>query len=331
MNHSHHHHHDSGHFEAAVRERLESLSLYPDQFGHLEELAVQLCTIQQSHHPSTTPRTFILFAADHGIAQECASPLQPATEEIIQKLMNDDTFLHTLTEQHQVKLTVLNAGVSTAVPGSERKDEKFSSLSARNFCTEPAMTIAEVKKAMKIGSDAVADELNHGTRVFIFGAIGNATELSAAAIAACLLATDALEVLGPGYQEHNLLQAIKLVQEGVDLHREAITNPITLLASLGGPEIAAMVGAMLQAGGHHGTILIDGFVTTVAAAVASQLSQDVQPSLVACHTSSHPAPDRLYNLLQVNPIFNFDISIRDGSAALLALPVLDCISALLAE
>ena len=256
--------------------------------------------------------------------------LQPATEEIIQKLMNDDTFLHTLTEQHQVKLTVLNAGVSTAVPGSERKDEKFSSLSARNFCTEPAMTIAEVKKAMKIGSDAVADELNHGTRVFIFGAIGNATELSAAAIAACLLATDALEVLGPRIPGTQSSAAIKLVQEGVDLHREAITNPITLLASLGA-EIAAMVGAMLQAGGHHGTILIDGFVTTVAAAVASQLSQDVQPSLVACHTSSHPAPDRLYNLLQVNPIFNFDISIRDGSAALLALPVLDCISALLAE
>ena len=71
MNHSHHHHHDSGYFEAAVRERLRACHC-PDQFGHLEELAVQPGTIQQSHHP-VPHRALILFAADHGIAQECIS------------------------------------------------------------------------------------------------------------------------------------------------------------------------------------------------------------------------------------------------------------------
>jgi nicotinate-nucleotide--dimethylbenzimidazole phosphoribosyltransferase len=149
--------------------------------------------------------------------------------------------------------------------------------------------------------------------------IGNST--SAAALAAALLglsASDAVGIgtgIGPGTLQHK----VNVVEAALALHHEALSDPMTALACLGGYEIAGMVGAIEQAARQRLAVVLDGFITGVAALVAMRREPRVAAVLMAGHRSAEPANNAILKALQLEPILELDMRLGEGSGAALAM------------
>ncbi len=324
--HSHSHHHGREHFVDAAWRHLDQLTKPPRSLGRIEELAAELCAIQGEHHPQTEPRSVLVFAGDHGVCEEGVSPYpQIVTGQMLKNMANGGACVSVLSKLYNARLRVIDVG--TIGPHDEIPNITRSVVRAgtANFAKEPAMSITEVKQAMKVGSDAVAGEMAAGSKVFCFGEMGIGNTTSAAAAAAQILKCPVRDVVGPGtgLDESGMQRKAAVIERALSLHQANMANGVTILQHVGGLELAAIAGGIIQASSHHGVVVLDGFISTAAAAVAAMLSEDVKPALIASHVSTEPGHALLLEHLQKKPLLDLQMRLGEASGALLALPLLD--------
>ncbi len=316
----------------AARAELARKTMPSGALGRLGALAVHLATLQRTVRPSIGRARLLLFAADHGISEAGVSAYPRAvTGQMLINFAQGGAAACVLARANAVELEVIDVGVDLdpvqTPPGIVAAKVRRGS---GRIDREPAMTAAERDAAFAAGVAAVARAGSVDAIAVGEMGIGNTT------VAAALLAalTDApIECCvgrGTGVDDAGLERKRQVV--GASLARVAgITDPAALLAELGGLEIAAMVGAIIAAASGTRVVVIDGFIASVAALVATRLDPDIRAHLIFAHRSAEAGHALCLDGLGAEPLLDLSLRLGEGTGALLAIPLLRSAAAIMRE
>ncbi len=314
--------------EAALRHKLDNKTKPIGALGKLESLALQIGLIQRSTTLCLEQPQVVVFAADHGIADEGVSAYpQAVTLQMVLNMMRGGAAVNVLARQHGFGMTVVDAGVASAIPDVPEPPADAPALlrrkigfGTRNMARGQAMTGAQALSALGAGMDVV----NHlPGNVIAFGEMGIGNTSSAALLLSrfCSVQLDDAVGRGTGLNDAQLDHKQRVLFDVSRKHREAKT-PLAVLAAMGGFEIAMMAGAMIQAAASRRVILVDGFIAGAAALVARELRPAVTDYMVFTHRSAELGHRLMLIHLQGQPLLDLEMRLGEGSGALVAWPLL---------
>jgi nicotinate-nucleotide--dimethylbenzimidazole phosphoribosyltransferase len=193
-----------------------------------------------------------------------------------------------------------------------------------NMAREPAMTRAEAEAALQIGAEAARDAVAAGSRAFALGEIGIGNTTAAAALLCAFtgIAPAHATGTGTGISDAVLARKVSVIEAALALHQPDVRDPIGVLTALGGLEIAALVGCILEGARQRLPIVLDGFVTNAAALVAVALEPHVQGFLVAAHESPEPGARAALAHLKLEPLLKLSMRLGEGTGACLGIALL---------
>lgn len=314
--------------ETALRHKLDNKTKPIGALGKLESLALQIGLIQRSTTLCLEQPQVVVFAADHGIADEGVSAYpQAVTLQMVLNMMRGGAAVNVLARQHGFGMTVVDAGVASAIPDVPEPPADAPALlrrkigfGTRNMARGQAMTGAQALSALGAGMDVV----NHlPGNVIAFGEMGIGNTSSAALLLSrfCSVQLDDAVGRGTGLNDAQLDHKQRVLFDVSRKHREAKT-PLAVLAAMGGFEIAMMAGAMIQAAASRRVILVDGFIAGAAALVARELRPAVTDYMVFTHRSAETGHRLMLIHLQGQPLLDLEMRLGEGSGALIAWPLL---------
>jgi nicotinate-nucleotide--dimethylbenzimidazole phosphoribosyltransferase len=303
--------------------------------GQLEALAIQLGLIQQSEAVSLKQPQIVVFAADHGIADEGVSayPQAVTAQMVVNMLGSGDkkgaAAINVLAHQHNFNLTVVDAGVVSELAEHPRLLRMKIAQSTRNSVLAPAMSEVQCAASMQAGM-TVAREL--AGNVVAFGEMGIGNTSSAALILSMLTPLTITECTGrgTGLTDEQMKRKLHALTQARQRHRFANT-PFDVMCAVGGFEIAMITGAMLQAAAERRVILVDGFISGAAALVATRLVPAAKDYMVFCHVGAEHGHRAMLKALGVMPLLELGLRLGEGTGALLAWPLVVSSARLLNE
>lgn len=321
----------------ALRKRLQHVIDHktkpPGSLGQLEAIALQIGLIQRTERPHVQRPVTIVFAGDHGIAAEGVSPYpQAVTAQMVANFLAGGAAINAFSGAAQCVLEIVDAGVASPLPVSDRLVSLPVARGTRNFAAEPAMTRDEAAKALAAGAARVRLHASLGTNVIGFGEMGIANTSSAACLMSRLLDVpiDACVGRGTGLDDQGLAHKRAVLGRALVRHSHAIA-PLDVLATFGGFEIAMMTGAYLAAASERMTILVDGFIATAALLVAERIAPGVRDYCVFSHASHEAGHRRMLEHFGAKPLLALDLRLGEGTGAALALPLVRAAAAFLTE
>ncbi|HIG64704.1 MAG TPA: nicotinate-nucleotide--dimethylbenzimidazole phosphoribosyltransferase [Methyloprofundus sp.] len=312
------------HFRLAAIKRQEQLTKPAGSLGELEQLAVQLAALQVTETPCVDKVWISIFAADHGIADAGVSAFpQAVTGEMVKNFVHGGAAISVLAKQYQAHLEIIDIGVASSLAGLDIMHQKIA-LGTASFLTQPAMTEIQLSQALLAGKDSITRALTDHSQIFIGGEMGIANTSSATAIACALLDMSATKLTGAGtgLDEKGIVHKTKIIQQALDKHKNTNQTPLSVLQNFGGFEIAALTGAYLSAAQQQLPILVDGFICSVAALVATDINPDIKHWLIYAHRSQEQGHQLILNALKATPLLDLNMRLGEGSGAAIAIPLL---------
>jgi nicotinate-nucleotide--dimethylbenzimidazole phosphoribosyltransferase len=289
--------------------------------GVLERLARQIGLIQGKVAISVEQPAILVFAGDHGIVAEGVSAYpQDVTWQMVENFLAQGAAINVFARQNDCALYVADAGVNHDFgPRTGLIDRKIAH-GTRNFAVEPAMTAQQCARAMEHGMALVVDLPGN---VIGFGEMGIGNTTAAAALLHKLtgIPVDECVGAGTGLSPEGIQHKQRVIEAAVWLHA-GVSDPLTVLATFGGFEIAMMAGAMLQAAADRKVLLIDGFIVTSALLVAAGLAPSILDYCVFAHCSNESGHRRMLDELKADPLLHLDLRLGEGTGAALAVPLL---------
>jgi nicotinate-nucleotide--dimethylbenzimidazole phosphoribosyltransferase len=289
--------------------------------GMLESVARQIGAIQETTKPQLVNPSIIVFAADHGIVAENVSAYpQSVTWQMVENFLAQGAAINVFARQNQCALHIIDAGVNHDFGVRPGLIDRKLGHGTKNFAHQPAMTAEQCALAIQHGMALVA---SLDGNVIGFGDMGIGNTTSAAAIMHKLTGLPVAECVGAGtgLSVEGILRKQTVIENAVVRHA-AMTDPLTVLATFGGFEIAMMVGAMLQAAKQRMILLIDGFIVTSALVVASRLQPAILDYCVFSHCSDEHGHRQMLRFLGARPLLQLDLCLGEGTGCALALPLL---------
>ena len=281
-----------------ARARQLQLTKPPESLGRLEEIANRIAAIQSTLSPSVERAKILLFAADHGVCAEGVNPYpQAVTAQMVMNFLEGGAAINTLARTAAAGLEIVDVGIAVELPARRGLTSKPVARATKNFCEEPAMSLEEAVAALAIGIEAASSACRQGCRLLAIGemGIGNTTAASALTAAMTGLLLQAVTGRGTGADTECMRRKRSAIDRALARHLPEIHGPLDLLARLGGFEIAAMCGVCLGAAAERCAVLMDGFISTAAAAIAVRFNPAVNDYLFAAHRSTEPGHRALLN------------------------------------
>jgi nicotinate-nucleotide--dimethylbenzimidazole phosphoribosyltransferase len=302
-----------------ARARQDALTKPQGSLGRLEALALMLAGIQRQEYPSCRSPSLLLFAGDHGVSAEGVSAYLPrATAQMVYQYLSGAGAVNVLCRQHEVRLLVADVGVDHDFGVATGLEHHKVRRGTRNFLEDAAMTHDELAAALAAGAALVARVPE--SDVIGLGEMGIGNTTASAAIMAALTGLDADAVVGggTGVSAATLQRKRNVVRAALQKHAPLV-DATDALRRLGGLEIAALVGAIEAAAAARRMVVLDGFITGVAALVARERNPAVMQFVVAGHASAELGHRRLLALLGLSPLLDLELRLGEGSGAALAL------------
>jgi nicotinate-nucleotide--dimethylbenzimidazole phosphoribosyltransferase len=317
-------------------DRLAALTKPVGSLGRLEWIAARLCAIQRSLSPSASPRRIVVFAGDHGVTEEGVSAYPASvTAEMVRNFRRGGAAINVLARAVGADVQVVDVGVRTELEVNASA-VSFSSRrvapGTRNMAHGPAMTEEQLGTAIEVGLDAAETAAADGIALLACGEMGIGNSTSASAITAALARLPAASVTGrgTGISEEVWPRKVDVVTRALRVNKPG-RDPLTLLRTVGGFEIAAIVGTYIGSAGHRIAIVGDGFIATAAAWIAAELCPPFLDYWFAGHCSTEPGHRCQLSNLRQEPLLNLDLRLGEGSGAALAMPIIAAAAALLSE
>ena len=292
--------------------------------GTLEELALQIGLVFNTTRPRLKKPHLVVFAADHGIAQEGLSAYPPeVTSQMVLNFTRGGAAINVLCQQHRLALTIVDAGVNAHfAPALPILNHKMGQ-GTQSFLLGPAMGLDQAHACLQHGADVVNDIFRDGCNTIGFGEMGIGNTSTAAALMSMLGSIPIEQCIGNGTgigpevlgrKKQVLRQAILNYPGDPDIYR--------IMAWFGGFEILQMAGAMLAAHKNNMLLLVDGFIATTAFLCAFKINPAVKQNAVFCHLSDEAGHRHLLGLLDAKPLLQLGLRLGEGTGCALAFPLL---------
>lgn len=316
-----------------LQARLDAKTKPLGALGRLETLALQIGCVLGTESPRLQQPQLLVCAADHGLAAQGVSAYpSDVTWQMVENFLAGGAAVSVLARQHGIALTVADCGVAHALaprPGLVITKDSASARGTADSSQGPAMSSAQCAHALAQGQTLVRGLPGN---VLLLGEMGIGNTSAASLLMARLTGLPLAQCVGrgTGLDDAGLARKLRVLQQVLDRHADA-RGPLDALAALGGLEIATLVGAVLQAAAERRVVLVDGFITTAAVAVAAALQPAVLQRCVFAHASAETGHARWLQQLGVQPLLDLGLRLGEGSGAALAWPLLASACRLLAE
>jgi len=316
---------------SAANVQLATLTKPVGSLGRLEELAAFYASAHRAFPPPALERgTLALFAADHGVVSQGVSAFSSTlTAAMVANVMSGGAGVSAIAADCRVDILLTDVGIAgdlSALPTLPLVALRRQRVrpGTGDLSREPAMTRLEAESAMSIGAQVARAALEAGSHAIALGEIGIGNTTAAAAIVSVFTGSaPALTVgRGTGIGDSTLAHKLALIERAIALHRPDVADPIGVLSALGGLEIAALVGCMLEAARHGVPLVLDGLVTNAAALVATRLEPNVRGYLLAAHESTEQGARAALAHLQLEPVLKLNMRLGEGTGACLGLALL---------
>lgn len=317
---------------AAARSRLDSLTKPLGSLGRLEDLAVQLSGIAGHPLPRFDRRAVIVMAADHGVnAQGVSAYPREVTGQMLANFVAGGAAINVLARRAGARVVVVDVGVDAPpVPGVlTRKVARGS----RDMTQGQALQRDEAERAIAVGIEILNEEHQRGLDVVATGDMGIGNTTVASAITAVMTGSAVVSVVGRGTGIDNatLERKIAVVERAIAVNRPEPSDPLDVLAKVGGLEIAGLVGLILAACSRRLPVVLDGFISGAAALVAAAMHPSVAGLLIAGHRSAEPGHAAALRALGLRPLLELELRLGEGTGAVLAMPLIDAAASVLTE
>ncbi len=316
-----------------ARQRLDTLTKPLGSLGRLEDIAAQVAAIRGEQLSDSMSKAVYVFAADHGVTEEGVSAYpREVTRQMVLNFLAEGAAINVLARKHGAALHVVDVGVDAnfdSIPGLLHHKARRGT---RNMLREPAMSEEEVGKALSIGFQLGSEAAAAGHAIIAIGEMGIGNTTAASAITCALTGATALLATGrgTGVEPSAFANKVRVVEAAVAKHcrAAAAVQPMEVLRCVGGLEIAAMVGMVLAGARHRVVVVLDGFISTAAAALAVGMAPNALGYLIAGHCSEEPGHKLLLDHLQLTPVLSLGMRLGEGTGAVLAMPVVESAIAL---
>lgn len=313
-------------WEARGRERQQRLTKPPGSLGRLEDLAVKVATVQRTTRPDVSRKAIVVAAGDHGVTAQGVSPYpKSVTAQMVANFAVGGAAINQLAACAGAELVVVDVGVDADLddlPGvlSEKVARGTADLS-----TGPAMTREQTALAVDVGFRLAARLAEAGRLLIGTGemGIGNTTSASAVVCSFTGLAVEAVVGPGTGLDAEGVSRKADVVRRALTLHAPDARDPLSVLAAVGGLEIAALAGVVLGAAASGVCVVADGFISGAAALAALRMQPHAAGYLFASHLSAEPGHARVLEALGMRPVLELDMRLGEGTGAALAMMVIE--------
>ena len=305
----------------AARAHQAQLTKPPESLGRLEDIAISFCGWQQTKKPECTKVQIIVFAADHGIcAQDVSAFPQEVTAQMVQNFISGGAAISVLAKQLNAQFNVVNLGLATAIDDSPTLVNSPLMSGTNDFTADSAMSKAALLDALQLGRETV----NPQSHLFIGGDMGIGNTTSASAIYSVLLKLPPETTVGPGTGVDKNGMSIKrqVLYKAFNRHGHELKEPLDVLQRIGGLEIAGLVGAYIASAQAGVPILVDGFISTAAALLATEINSSTREWMMFAHKSTEPAHNLALTSLNAQPLLDFSMRLGEGSGAAVATPLI---------
>jgi nicotinate-nucleotide--dimethylbenzimidazole phosphoribosyltransferase len=294
--------------------------------GRLEEFARRVAAISGSQQPDTTKKVIFTFAGDHGIVEEGVSLFpKEVTPQMVFNFLAGGAGVNVLARHAGAEVRVVDVGVDFDFENAPGMIHRKVARGTRNFAKGPAMTRDEALAALQIGID-LADQCKvEGVGLVGTGemGIGNTSPSSAIIAAISGMSVRELTHRGTGINDAVLEHKILVIEQGLALNRPDPTDPLDVLAKVGGLEIAAIAGLVLGCAANSIPVVIDGFISTAGALIASELHPNICDYIFAAHQSVEIGHRFMLERIGTRPILDLDFRLGEGTGAALAMGLID--------
>jgi nicotinate-nucleotide--dimethylbenzimidazole phosphoribosyltransferase len=311
--------------EKSIQNKIDQKTKPPGALGVLENLAKQLAlVIAVNDKIKINQPAMLVFAGDHGIAEEGVSIAPSAvTQQMVLNFLNGGAAINCFCRTNEMDLEVIDAGILLPIEDARLTSQSLGKAT-KNIAKEAAMSISTVEKGIKLGAEVAYKKIESGVNVLGFGEMGIGNTSSAAAIMAAILDLPVSDCVGrgTGISDDVMNKKVMLIKQALKLHKTQLNSPIEILACLGGFEIVQMTGAMLAAAERKCIILVDGFIATAAALIATRINNNATDYMVFCHQSNEKGHQLMLREMNAKPLLSLDLRLGEGTGAALALPLL---------
>ncbi|MFV5534774.1 nicotinate-nucleotide--dimethylbenzimidazole phosphoribosyltransferase [Acinetobacter pittii] len=299
--------------------------------GDLELIAVKLASLQSNAHPQVSHPWITIFAGDHGVVEENISAYpQAVTRQMLQNFTTGGAAISVIAKYHQAHLQVIDCGTVGEAYEYVGVERHCIRAGTANFAKQAAMNADECRAALELGKKSVDTAKADGADIYIAGEMGIGNTCSASALA-CLLLNDTAEQLtgvGTGIGADQLRHKIEVIEQAIELHHKHVTgDAFKTLCAVGGLEIAAIVGAYIRCAQMGLPIIVDGFISSVAALCAVRMNPRVRDWMLFGHQSAEYGHQHILQELNAEPILKMNLRLGEGSGAgaALALVKMACV------
>lgn len=314
---------DADTFEAA-HARQTQLTKPPGSLGQLETVAMRLAALQRTDQPAADRVWISVFAADHGVAEEGVSAFpQVVTGEMVRNFATGGAAISVLARTLGATLDVVNLGTVNDPGEIAGVRRAIIAPATANFCHRPAMDHGQLAAALATGAERVRAAHAAGAQLYIGGEMGIGNTTAATALACALLQASPLELAGAGtgLDSAGIARKRAVVDRALARHAEAV-EPLEQLRCLGGFEIAALVGAYVAAAQVGLPVLVDGFITSVAALAAVRIQPGTREWLLFGHRSQERGHTVVLAAMTAEPLLDLGLRLGEASGAATAVPLL---------
>ncbi|WP_373483267.1 nicotinate-nucleotide--dimethylbenzimidazole phosphoribosyltransferase [Acetobacterium sp.] len=309
-----------------AKERVDFLLKPVGSLGTLEEIAVQLAGITGEMYPDVSKKAMLVFAADHGVFEEgVAAAPQEVTDLMAQMIVAGKSGVAALSKQAGADIFVCDVGMKSDLEPKSRILDKKIRKATSNMRKGPAMSREEAVKSLEAGIDMAQRAINNGYNILGTGEVGISNTTASAAIIAALSGVDPGELTGAGANLSEDKQVVKaqVIRDAIALNQPDKSDAVDVLAKVGGFEIGAMAGAMLAGAANHIPVLIDGFISTAAAAIAIAIKPEAKGYLICSHASAEKGAAFASEFIGAKPFLNMGMRLGEGSGAAIAFNIVE--------
>ncbi|MCR8578034.1 nicotinate-nucleotide--dimethylbenzimidazole phosphoribosyltransferase [Streptomyces sp. Isolate_219] len=320
-----------------AEERRARLAVPPGALGRLDELGEWLAAAQQQVpvRPVERPRV-LLFAGDHGVA-ELGVSARPAgsTGDLVRAVLDGASPAAVLAHNTGVQLRVVDLAVDC---DPEELPEEVTRHRVRRgsgrIDTEDALTAEEAEAAFRAGMAVADEEADAGTDLVVLGDLSVGGTTAASTLIAALCGTDASVVTGrggAGIDDLAWMRKCAAIRDALRRARPVLGDQLELLATVGGADLTAITGFLLQSAVRRTPVILDGVVSAACALVAQRVAFRAPDWWLAGQASGEPAQAKALDRIALNPLLDHGVTAGEGTGALLALPLVQAAAALAAE
>lgn len=308
-----------------ARARWNAIAKPIGGLGSLETMIEDIAALSGSPAVSLDKRAVVVFCADNGVVAQGVSQCGPdITTLIAGNIARGTSSVCRMAEALRADAFAVDVGMITPSPVPGVIDRRIAAGTS-DISTGPAMSTNQALCAIQTGIDLAEDFASQGYQALVAGemGIGNTTTASALAAAFFDAPVDMVAGRGAGLSAIGLQRKQQAITQALAVNAPDANNSLETLAKLGGFDIAGMAGLFIGGACFRVPVIIDGFISAIAAYIAYRLAPDCRTAMLASHVSSEPAAALALDALNFRAVINAGMHLGEGTGGLCLLPLLD--------